>query len=125
VNLIGDPKGWLVFSHRRVIRIVPMYWLATTVKLVVMVLAGEFVLHARLSPLDTVMSYLFLPTRNSDGNVFPLLGVGWTLNFEMLFYLLFALALSLRASVFKFVCTGLFIRSSWLLAHYSSGITGL
>jgi exopolysaccharide production protein ExoZ len=107
VNLIGDPKGWLVFIQRRIIRIVPMYWLATTIKLVVMVLAGEFVLHARLSPLHTAMSYLFLPARNSDGNVFPLLGVGWTLNFEMLFYLLFAVALFLRVSVFKYV--GIFL----------------
>ena len=71
-KFIGDRKGWLVFSQRRVIRIVPMYWLATTVKLVMMVLAGEFVLSARFSSLDTVMSYLFLPTRNSDGNLFPL-----------------------------------------------------
>jgi len=76
VKLIGDRKGWLVFSQRRVIRIVPMYWLATTLKLVVMVLAGELVLHARFSLLDTSMSYLFLPTRNSDGNFLPLLGVG-------------------------------------------------
>ena len=115
VNLIGDRRGWLVFSQRRVIRIVPMYWLATTVKLVMMVLAGEFVLHARFSPLETVMSYLFLPTRNSDGNLFPLLGVGWTLNFEMLFYMLFAVALFLRASVFKFVGVILFILAAGAL----------
>lgn len=104
-NLIGDRRGWLKFGQRRVIRIVPMYWLATTAKLLVMVLAGEFVLHARFSLVDTVMSYLFLPTRNSDGNFSPLLGVGWTLNFEMFFYLLFATALLLRVSVFKFVGT--------------------
>jgi exopolysaccharide production protein ExoZ len=115
VNLIGARKGWLLFSQRRIIRIVPMYWLATTIKLVLMVLAGEFVLHARFSPLDTVMSYLFLPTRNSDGLFFPLLGVGWTLNFEMLFYLLFAVALFLRASVFKFVGVILFILAAGAL----------
>ena len=115
VNLIGDPKGWLVFSQRRIVRIVPMYWLATTIKLVVMVLAGEFVLHARFSFFDTVMSYLFLPTRNSDGKIFPLLGVGWTLNFEMLFYLLFAVALFRRVSVFKFVGTVLFLLAAGAL----------
>jgi peptidoglycan/LPS O-acetylase OafA/YrhL len=120
MNLIGDRKGWLVFSQRRVIRIVPMYWLATTIKLVLMVLAGEFVLHARFSSLDTVMSYLFLPTRNSDGNLFPLLGVGWTLNFEMLFYLLFAAALFLRVSVFKFVGTVLFILAIGALFRQSN-----
>jgi exopolysaccharide production protein ExoZ len=109
VHLIGDRKGWLIFSQRRVIRIVPMYWLATTVKLVMMVLAGALVLHARFSLVNTVLSYLFLPTRNIDGELFPLLGVGWTLNFEMLFYLLFAVALFLRVSVFKFVGPILFL----------------
>ena len=109
VNLVGDRRGWLKFSQRRIVRIVPMYWLATTVKLVLMVLAGGFVLHAHLSILTTVMSYLFLPTRNIDGNLFPLLGVGWTLNFEMLFYLLFAVALFLRVSVFRFVGAVLFL----------------
>jgi exopolysaccharide production protein ExoZ len=115
MNLIGDRKGWLIFSQRRVIRIVPMYWLATTIKLVLMVLAGEFVLHARFSFLDTLLSYLFLPTRNSDGNLFPLLGVGWTLNFEMLFYALFAVALFLRVSVFRFVGTVLFLLATGAL----------
>src|SRR5579859_992984 len=114
-SLIGDPKGWLVFTRRRIIRIVPMYWLATTLKLVLMVLAGEFVLHARFSPLDTIMSYLFLPTRYSDGNLFPLLGVGWTLNFEMLFYMLFAVAMFLRISVFKFVGAVLFFLAAGAL----------
>ena len=35
-------------------------------------------------------SLLFIPYRGASGNVTPLLGVGWTLNFEMYFYLLFA-----------------------------------
>ena len=120
VNLNGDRRGWSVFSQRRIIRIVPMYWLATTLKLVVMVLAGEFVLHARFSLLNTGLSYLFLPTRNSDGNFFPLLGVGWTLNFEMLFYLLFAVALFLRVSVFKFVGAVLFLLAAGALFRRSN-----
>jgi exopolysaccharide production protein ExoZ len=109
MTLVGDRRGWLIFSRRRVNRIVPMYWLATTVKLVLMILAGGFVLHARFGLLTTVMSYLFIPTRNSDGNLFPLLGVGWTLNFEMFFYMLFAVALFLRVSVFRFVGAVLFL----------------
>jgi hypothetical protein len=38
-------------------------------------------------------SLLFIPYPNSGGAVVPLFGVGWTLNFEMFFYALFALAL--------------------------------
>ena len=50
-----------------------------------------------------------LPTRKQRRQLFPLLGVGWTSNFEMLFYMLFAVALFLRVSVFRFVGTALFL----------------
>lgn len=102
-KLIHQRDGWLTFSERRVVRIVPMYWLATTVKVVVMVLTAGLVLHAQLRAVPVITSYLFLPSRNPDGELRPLLGVGWTLNFEMFFYLLFALALLLRKNVYWFI----------------------
>jgi exopolysaccharide production protein ExoZ len=41
-------------------------------------------------------SYLFIPALNIDGDFRPLYGVGWTLNFEMFFYLLFGLCLAFK-----------------------------
>jgi exopolysaccharide production protein ExoZ len=38
---------------------------------------------------------LFWPYSNADGSMQPLYGLGWTLNYEMMFYLLFALSLPL------------------------------
>jgi exopolysaccharide production protein ExoZ len=96
-SLVGRADGWKQFAVRRCIRIVPMYWIATTIKLLVLVAAPTAVLHAKLDPGKTVLSYLFLPSRNIDGDVQPLLAVGWTLTFEMFFYAVFALALFLRA----------------------------
>jgi exopolysaccharide production protein ExoZ len=84
------------FLRRRIIRIVPMYWLATTLKLLLMLAIPVMALHSKLDPWHIVASYLFIPARNAEGTVYPLLWVGWTLNFEMLFYVLFALALGLR-----------------------------
>jgi exopolysaccharide production protein ExoZ len=79
------------FLLNRLIRIVPMYWLATLV--FVLLRYGVGSLSPGLTPdpdlaTDLVRSLLFLPS-----DKFPVLGVGWTLNFEMYFYLVFALAL--------------------------------
>lgn len=102
-RLVNNPIGWKIFAERRIVRIVPMYWIATTVKIAAIFLAGEYVLHAQLSPLNAIASYLFLPAYNTEGNVGPILGVGWTLNFEMFFYFLFAIALFTKVNVYKFV----------------------
>jgi len=96
VRLRNAPVGWAVFAMKRAIRIAPMYWIATTIKLAALLSAPAVVLHARGDWTYIVKSYLFLPALNVDGEIAPLLGVGWTLIFEMFFYALFAAAMALR-----------------------------
>ncbi|GAA0966617.1 acyltransferase family protein [Frigoribacterium faeni] len=103
-SLVGAKGGWKLFGIRRLIRIVPMYWIATTVKLLLMIVVPGAALHAVLNPGATILSYIFIPSVNVDGKVEPLLGVGWTLVFEMMFYLVFTVALMVRANVL-FFCT--------------------
>jgi exopolysaccharide production protein ExoZ len=110
-KLFGSPTGWREFAERRIMRIVPLYWLITTMKVFVLLLTSGLVLHAALNPTSTVCSYLFLPAKNLDGKLRPLVNVGWTLNFEMLFYFLFGLALFLRTGVSKFVGVALALLS--------------
>jgi exopolysaccharide production protein ExoZ len=107
-SLMGRDDGWKQFMLRRLLRIVPLYWVVTTIKLVAMLAVPAVVLHAKLDLWPVVSSYLFLPSFNADGNIEPLLGVGWTLNFEMFFYSLFAIAMALRVDVFRMV-TGVFV----------------
>ena len=52
-------------------------------------------------------SYLFFPVVDGAGHFRPLLPVGWTLTYEFLFYLLFALALALRVDVLRVLIPGL------------------
>jgi peptidoglycan/LPS O-acetylase OafA/YrhL len=66
-------------------------------------LTTGFVRHTRFNLGQIGASYLFLPAHGFKGDITPVIGVGWTLNFEMFFYLLFTLALFLNASVYKFV----------------------
>jgi peptidoglycan/LPS O-acetylase OafA/YrhL len=54
-----------------------------------------------MTPYHIIASYLFIPSYDGMGEIAPILPVGWTLSYEMLFYLLFALALFLRANVLK------------------------
>jgi exopolysaccharide production protein ExoZ len=47
---------------------------------------------------EAVLSLLFFPFPDEDGVMRPVLGQGWTLNFEMLFYAVFTLCLFLRGT---------------------------
>src|SRR6516225_8419358 len=57
-------------------------------------------IHTRLSWSYVIGSYFFLPVQDSMGHFWPVLSVGWTLMYEMLFYMLVVLALALRVPVF-------------------------
>jgi exopolysaccharide production protein ExoZ len=90
-ELFGKHSAPSTFFLRRLIRIVPLYWTVTTVLLVYFLLRyGSPLEH---STTTIVASYFFVPTADSAGPMAPLLPVGWTLNYEMFFYLSFAMVL--------------------------------
>jgi exopolysaccharide production protein ExoZ len=83
------------FMADRLKRIAPPYWIVTLI-MVAGGLAGLFP-NLVLSWQHIIGSLFFIPSRSpSDGHVWPILVQGWTLNYEMLFYAVFAVfALSL------------------------------
>jgi peptidoglycan/LPS O-acetylase OafA/YrhL len=78
------------FLLRRIIRIVPLYWLATILYLILFLASG----YGRANELvfsHIIQSMLFIPHVNpGTGTNVPLLRPGYTLNYEMYFYFLFA-----------------------------------
>jgi exopolysaccharide production protein ExoZ len=79
---------WKKFLVRRLVRITPLYWLVT------LVIAAKALISGTLdSPDEVAMSLTYVPYLSDSGEVQPLNGVGWTLNYEMEFYLIFALCL--------------------------------
>jgi peptidoglycan/LPS O-acetylase OafA/YrhL len=97
-------QNWRVFAVRRIIRIVPMYWIATTVKLATMLLVPALITtYVSIDVWHIVASYLFIPARGPSGELYPLIFAGWTLNFEMFFYLVFTIGLALRVSMVWFM----------------------
>lgn len=91
----GVPGTARLFLMRRLIRIVPLYWICTTLMLASILAAGSMINNNGIDPVHIVASYAFLPWPRADGELFPLLSLGWTLNFEMFFYFVFAVALLL------------------------------
>lgn len=88
--------SWHSFLWRRVKRVVPLYWLLTSLLLALMLLAPFLFPNSRPELGHTIASYLFLPFPDTQGRLYPLLVPGWTLTFEMIFYALFASLLFLR-----------------------------
>jgi len=75
------------FLERRIARIVPLYWLFTFLLTALILLAPGVVVHNDLSGTFLLKSLFFIPVARSDGEIAPLVAPGWTLNFEMFFYL--------------------------------------
>jgi exopolysaccharide production protein ExoZ len=93
-DLFGQPGAWRIFLTRRLTRIVPLYWLLTTVLLVGGAIAPRL-LNVPIGDWQHVLaSYAFIPSMRAPGEIRPVMALGWTLNMEMFFYVLFAGALA-------------------------------
>lgn len=92
-RLLSKPHPVRLFLWRRWLRIAPLYWLLTTVRLVLLTLKPSLSRHALPSTWNAISSYLFIPSLSPSGEVRPVIPVGWTLSFEMMFYICFAWAL--------------------------------
>ena len=89
-DLFGQDSGRTVFMIRRVVRIVPLYWVATTLFLLIALMAPSAISHDDLTPARVALSYAFIPAWSSSGFIQPIYSLGWTLNYEMFFYVVFA-----------------------------------
>ena len=89
------------FIRRRFFRIAPLYYL-TTLALVAFKLAVDSG-YSLPSVAEMVKSLAFIPYRDSEGLMRPVYGLGWTLEYEMYFYLLFALGMCFRSRLGLFL----------------------
>jgi exopolysaccharide production protein ExoZ len=81
------------FMRRRIARIVPLYWLVTSLAVVGAWFVPSMLNVPVMDPVYIAASYLFWPVARVNGLVRPIANLGWTLNLEMFFYAVFALAL--------------------------------
>lgn len=110
VTISGDGAfDRLGFYTRRIARVVPLYWTATfAIALVAWVAPGLFK-NTEVSLRQLILSLLFIPHYRPNGEIVPLLKLGWTLNLEMFFYACFGLLAPLGAIRRVVILTLLFV----------------
>lgn len=87
------------FALGRLARIVPLYWLATFAAMGLIAVRPWLFPASHITPESVIASLTFVPAQNADGRLAPILLVGWTLNFEMMFYALLSTSMTARKSV--------------------------
>jgi exopolysaccharide production protein ExoZ len=101
--LQGGEQRPLAFLRARAIRVVPLYWLALAVYLGVLFLQDGGTTSHLPSLSEIAEAYLFIPYIDSrTGLNSPYYTLGWTLNYEMFFYLVFAFGLLFREATVRF-----------------------
>jgi exopolysaccharide production protein ExoZ len=78
------------FIRNRITRIAPLYWMITFVVFGVAFAVPSLMQSTTADPVQLLKSLVFIPFARPDGAMHPTVFVGWTLNYEMAFYLLFA-----------------------------------
>jgi exopolysaccharide production protein ExoZ len=88
------PAGFLL---RRAVRIIPLYWSMTLFVAALLLVAPTFVRHSKFSFEDLFLSLLFIPHANAGepDSLSPMVKLGWTLNYEAFFYVVFAAVIAL------------------------------
>jgi peptidoglycan/LPS O-acetylase OafA/YrhL len=86
------PQGFL---RNRLTRVAPLYWAITLAVFALALVAPALLQSTTADPLQLLKSLAFIPYARADGAMHPVVFVGWTLNYEMAFYVVFALGLML------------------------------
>ncbi len=93
-RFFSAPGGASEFLRRRLSRIVPLYWFALTLRLAVLIAMAKIGRGNEWPSFAAIVtSYLFIPYDAlgfGPRYPFPILDLGWTLNYEMFFYVSFA-----------------------------------
>ena len=114
---------------KRLIRIVPLYWTLTLVAYVIICMKPSLSVMSEPNLIYLIKSLLFIPFVNGDGFNVPILAVGWTLNYEIIFYIIFYIAMKInynkRAFVLIilkiiFIIINSLLHGSYLYIYYSN-----
>lgn len=115
----GTFDPW-AFMSRRLRRIVPLYYIATALLAFAALTLPYSFKTTTVQPLHILKSLLFIPAwaPRAPGEILPFYKLGWTLNMEMFFYVVFASLCFLTARARVWVITmafGAFISLGRLL----------
>ncbi|WP_110402145.1 acyltransferase family protein [Sphaerotilus hippei] len=91
-------RAGFYFLKNRLFRIIPMYWIFTS--LAVLLTGFGLWNQPKVISVETVIkSFLLIPYLEAGsyaGPIRPILGPGWTLMYELFFYIIFAIGISFK-----------------------------
>ena len=90
------PQGFL---RNRLTRIAPLYWAITLAVFALALVAPRLLQNTTADPIHLLKSLAFIPYERGDGTMHPVVFVGWTLNYEMAFYVIFSIGLLLPSRI--------------------------
>lgn len=91
-----SPQGPLEFLINRFFRIAPTYWFYCAVVVLCISIFPRGFEYTSYNAKSILTTLLFLPSWNPTGlGIFPVLVVGWTLNYEIFFYVALAACMAI------------------------------
>lgn len=93
------------FLSKRLIRILPLYYAMTLGTYVLLLLFPGMFAQSKAEPVFLLKSLLFIPFDIGGGILQPLMRIGWTINCEIFFYLLFLIALRISHRYRGLICS--------------------
>ncbi|MEO6520896.1 MAG: acyltransferase [Mucilaginibacter sp.] len=87
-SYLKKPDGWFEFLLKRMVRILPLYWLLSIV-----VYFERYAIHHPVTHGEIAKTILFFPVFAARDALLPIIGQGWSLSLEIYFYLIIVIAL--------------------------------
>lgn len=121
VMMLSTSKTTENFFLKRLIRIIPTYYLFTLGVFSIAVAMPSLLNNTSADYVHLLKSFLFIPFDKNGVGHHPVMFLGWTLNYEMYFYLLFALALKV-SHVHRDVVVTLLLCGIYLICQSSNSL---
>ncbi|WP_235955241.1 acyltransferase family protein [Sphingobium psychrophilum] len=92
------------------VRILPLYWALSVFMLALLLFVPSVAQTSSFDLMHTIASFLFIPWTHPVQNLYyPMLVPGWSLNYEIFFYIIFAIGMTIsrarRGPLVVFTCS--------------------
>jgi exopolysaccharide production protein ExoZ len=93
-----DSTTWKQYLINRVSRVVPTYWIMTSLLVFIVIFLPNAIRTAQFTVPHFLLSLAFFPhwEPGSSTRIFPIYAIGWTLMYEWYFYISFMLFMSIK-----------------------------
>ncbi len=123
VIMYSTSKHTEFFFIRRLIRIIPIYWILTIFFAIILIIFPKLISKSYFDLIFLIKSLLFIPFENLGigpgiGHS-PYIFLGWTLNYEIFFYLFFQIVIFITHKYRGIILVILFMCIHFLLNEFN------